>query len=217
MTAYFGWRVASVCCFSNAELSYLQVLFELPLPSLIRDYQQARLQVEVDEGDDYYVYDPIGEDGRRIFLDGRPEERNYTPVERQQFLLELQGVGRSETLSSRLLNEISLYTLRRSEGYVESRALDISKVGSLLAPYILDYCRVTERPFPRRAIDDVSIPPMQWEDTESKLTPWVGDQLGGANQTQQEHPSWESFRLFAESKLSAREDLQQQQKTLFRY
>ena len=104
MTAYFGWRVASVCCFSNAELSYLQVLFELPLPSLIRDYQQARLQVEVDEGDDYYVYDPIGEDGRRIFLDGRPEERNYTPVERQQFLLELQGVGRSETLSSRLLN-----------------------------------------------------------------------------------------------------------------
>ena len=49
IVAYFGWRVASVCCFSNAELNYLRVLFEIPLPSLVRDYQRAQLRVEVDE------------------------------------------------------------------------------------------------------------------------------------------------------------------------
>ena len=109
-------------------------------------------------------------------MNGRCEELIYTPDEMQQFLLELQGVGRPEAISSRLLNEISLYTLRRSEGYVQSQALDVRRVGSLLSPYILHYCQVTERPF------HVSIPPVQWEDTECKLTPWVGDGVGSPYQ-----------------------------------
>ena len=44
MAAYFGWRVASVCCFSNDELNYLRVLFRLPLRSLV----------------EYYEYEPVG-------------------------------------------------------------------------------------------------------------------------------------------------------------
>ena len=67
MTAYFGWRVASVCCFSNDELHYLRVLFGLPFQSLVRDYQWAQIRIEIDEGEDYYVYDPVGEDGRGIY------------------------------------------------------------------------------------------------------------------------------------------------------
>ena len=58
----------------------------------------------------------------------------------------------------------------------------------LLASYILDYCRVTERPFPNRASDDVSILPIQWGDIESKLTPWVGDSFGSPYQHQQGVP-----------------------------
>ena len=63
MVAYFGWRVASVCCFSNAELNYLRVLFEIPLSSLVRDYQRAELRVSVDEEGEYYEYDPVGDMG----------------------------------------------------------------------------------------------------------------------------------------------------------
>ena len=48
MEAYFGWRVATVRCFSNAELNCLRVLFQLPLPSLVRDYQHAQIRIILD-------------------------------------------------------------------------------------------------------------------------------------------------------------------------
>ena len=188
MIAYFGWRVASVCCFSNAELNYLRVLFEIPLSSLVRDYQRAELRVSVDEEGEYYEYDPVGEDGRRIYMNGRPEELRYNNSdEMQQLLLELQGVGRSEVISSRLLNEISLYTLRRSEGYVQSEAIDVMRVGIHLVPYLLEYCLITERPFPRRANDDLGILPIQWEDAE--FIPLVRDEIGSSDRIHPGSPS----------------------------
>ena len=49
MTAYFGWRVASICCFSNDELNNLRVF---PLQSSVRGYQRAQIQIEIDEGED---------------------------------------------------------------------------------------------------------------------------------------------------------------------
>ena len=52
------------------------------------------------------------------------------------------------------------------EGYVQSEAKDVRRVGTHLFPYLLEYCQVTERPFPSRASDDMGIPPIQWEDVE---------------------------------------------------
>ena len=89
MAAYFGWRVASVCCFSNDELNYLRVLFRLPVRSLVRDYQRAQIRVEIDEGEEYYEYDPVGDDGRRESVGPEVEERSYTVDEQRRFLLEL--------------------------------------------------------------------------------------------------------------------------------
>ena len=38
MIASFGWQVASVACFTNLEINYLQVIFRFPIQSLERDY-----------------------------------------------------------------------------------------------------------------------------------------------------------------------------------
>ena len=69
-------------------------------------------------------------------LENMPEERQYTEVERQRFLLEIQGVGQSEGLPSRLLDEVALYTRRRSQGYLAHLALDESRFGAHLASYV---------------------------------------------------------------------------------
>ena len=41
------------------------------LYSVVWDYQRAEFRVEVDEEGEYYEYDPVGEDGRRIYMNGR--------------------------------------------------------------------------------------------------------------------------------------------------
>ena len=64
MQAYFGWRIASVCCFTNFELNYLRLIFDLPMPSLIRDYQRVQISVALDEEEEYYVFCPVGFNGR---------------------------------------------------------------------------------------------------------------------------------------------------------
>jgi hypothetical protein len=138
--AYFGWRVASVCCFSNDEPNYLRVLFRLPVRSLVRDYQRAQIRVEIDDGEEYYEYDLVGDDGRRVSVGPEVEERSYTADEQRRFLLELQELGYSSRLpSQQLVDEISIYSRRRFEGYLAHSALDESRLGIPLASHILEY------------------------------------------------------------------------------
>ena len=63
MIAYFGWQVASVACFTNLEINYLQVIFRFPIQSLERDYLRVQLRIDCEVNDKYYGYDHVGDDG----------------------------------------------------------------------------------------------------------------------------------------------------------
>ena len=76
-----------------------------------------------------------------------------------------------------LSNEIDLYTGRRAEGYSSDEALDARRFGHTLFPYILEKCRVSERPFPNQARNDLNLPPVHWRDLDEKLTPSDGDRI----------------------------------------
>jgi len=63
MIACFGWQVASVACFTNLEINYLQVIFRFPIQSLEGDYLRAQLRIDCEGNDKYYGYDHVGDDG----------------------------------------------------------------------------------------------------------------------------------------------------------
>ena len=115
-------------------------------------------------------------------------------------------------MTSSLLDEIALYTRRRYEGYLAHMGLDPRVFGAHLASYVLDYYRVTERPFPNRASNDLSIPPVQWGDVETKITPYTGVELWNPFSCQQGCPGRGDLNSVAESKHTEGEDQQQQQK-----
>ena len=53
LIAYFGWREATVACFSNIEINNLQVIFRFPIQCLERDYQRVQLRIDC-EGNDRF-------------------------------------------------------------------------------------------------------------------------------------------------------------------
>ena len=147
---YFGWRISTICCFSNFELNYLQNLFALPMQSLVRDYQRVQLGVGVEDGEEYYEYLPVGFDGRLLEIEVTIEGREYSLQERHNLIRahRNQAIGTAELHI--LQEEVQIYERRRAEGYLAEYALDVDRLGVGLSSIVEGYCRENERPFPNR-------------------------------------------------------------------
>ena len=66
MIAYFGWRLSTYTCFTDLEMDYLQVVFQIPGYRLERDYQPVQLRIDCEGNEKYYGYDSVGDDGERM-------------------------------------------------------------------------------------------------------------------------------------------------------
>ena len=205
MQAYFGWRIATVCCFTNYELNYLHVLFaiDIPMQSLIRDYQRVQISVGLDADEEYYHFRPVGFNGRLVELEELVDGREYTLQERQQIILAYQSGNLTHTNFLIIQEEVKIYERRRVEGYLVDRALDIDRLGPGLGHIVEAYCQANERPFPNRGDAELSVPDIQLLDIERKVTPITGEYRG--EQRQRTYPVVVT-PVMGESLHSSRED-----------
>ena len=127
------------------------------MPSLIWDYQQMQISVAIDEGEEYYVFRPVGFNGRRQIVSAYQRGE----VSDEVFLI--------------IQEEVKIYERRRVEGYLVDRSLDQDRLGPGLGHIVESYCQANERPFPNRGNADLDVPSIELGDIESKVTPKSGE------------------------------------------